>query len=195
MQGRYWNRPIFWKKNSRMLRNKVLIFPYPANTTPLQSMPLLMSYRTPFPLPSSLDAPVQRNFPRLVRIMISWTVSGWLPAVLTLATAFSRKAGMAKSRKKRSPRTASAFPPAVKPAPYRDGCGRHYSDPDAAWGDSDNKTWFFGHTLQNFLYAIDDFGRHCGGLTPNNVCLDSAHDNIPTYELGIKIVNLFRNYL
>lgn len=32
--------------------------------------------------------------------------------------------------------------------PYRDGCPRHYSDPDAAWGwDSGNKTWFFGHTL------------------------------------------------
>ena len=28
-----------------------------------------------------------------------------------------------------------------KTCPYRDGCGRHYSDPDAAWGwDSDNKT-------------------------------------------------------
>lgn len=96
--------------------------------------------------------------------------------------------------------------------PYRNACGRHYSDPDAGWGwDSDNKTWFFGHTLymlcsrdnelkielpllmkftdaarhdsKNFLYAIDDFGRHCGGLTPENICLDSAHDNIPTYEL------------
>lgn len=96
--------------------------------------------------------------------------------------------------------------------PYRDGCPRHYSDPDAAWGwDSDNKTWFFGHTLymlctrnsllktelpllmkftdasrhdsKNFLYAIDDFGRHCSGLAPKNICLDSAHDNIPTYEL------------
>ena len=35
-----------------------------------------------------------------------------------------------------------------KTCPYRNGCGRHYSDPDASWGwDSDNKTWFFGHTL------------------------------------------------
>lgn len=96
--------------------------------------------------------------------------------------------------------------------PYRATCGRHYSDPDAGWGwDSDKKSWFFGHTLymlcarnnelkielpllmkftdarrhdsKNFLYAIDDFGRHCGGLSPVNVCLDSAHDNIPTYEL------------
>lgn len=96
--------------------------------------------------------------------------------------------------------------------PYRHGCGRHYSDPDAGWGwDSDNNTWFFGHTLymlccrndtlkvdlplllkfteakrhdsKNFLFAIDDFGRHCGGLSPKNICLDSAHDNIPTYEL------------
>lgn len=99
-----------------------------------------------------------------------------------------------------------------KSCPYRNGCGRHYSDPDAAWGwDSDNKTWFFGHTLymlcsrnnslkvelpllmkftnarrhdsKNFLYAIDDFGRHLYGLSPKNICLDSAHDNIPTYKL------------
>ena len=99
-----------------------------------------------------------------------------------------------------------------KACPYRKGCGRHYSDPDAAWGwDSDNETWFFGHTLymlcsrnnslkielpllmkftsaerhdsKNFLYAIDDFGRHLCGLSPKNICLGSAHDNIPTYEL------------
>ncbi len=99
-----------------------------------------------------------------------------------------------------------------KSCPYRNGCGRHYSDPDAGWGwDSDNKTWFFGHTLymlcrrdnslkvelplllkftdakrhdsKNFLYSIDDFGRHCHGLNPKNICLDSAHDNIPAYEL------------
>lgn len=96
--------------------------------------------------------------------------------------------------------------------PYRHGCGRHYSDPDAGWGwDSDNKCWFFGHTLymlccrssslktelpltikftdarrhdsKNFLYTIDDFGRHTFGLSPQNICLDSAHDNIPTYQL------------
>ncbi len=89
---------------------------------------------------------------------------------------------------------------------------RHYSDPDAEWGwDSDNKTWYFGYSLymlcsrnntrkvelpllmnftsarrhdsKNFLYAIDDFGRNAFGLSPKNVCLDSAHDNIPTYEL------------
>ena len=99
-----------------------------------------------------------------------------------------------------------------KCCPYRDGCDRHYSDPDAEWGwDSDNKTWYFGHTLymlccrnsslkielpllmnftsarrhdsKNFLYAIDDFGRNAFGISPKNVCLDSAHDNIPTYEL------------
>ena len=104
------------------------------------------------------------------------------------------------------------LPSCSKACPYRKGCGRHYSDPDASWGwDSDNKTWFFGHTLymlccrnnslkielpllikftdarrhdsKNFLYAIDDFGRHCAVLAPKNICLDSAHDNIPTYEL------------
>ena len=39
------------------------------------------------------------------------------------------------------------------------------------------------HDSKNFLYAIDDFGRQFHGLTPKNICLDSAHDNIPTYEL------------
>ena len=96
--------------------------------------------------------------------------------------------------------------------PYRSGCPRHYSDPDAEWGwDSSKKAWYFGHTLyllcsrnntlkvelpllmkftsarrhdsKNFLYAIDDFGRNTFGISPKNICLDSAHDNIPTYEL------------
>lgn len=39
------------------------------------------------------------------------------------------------------------------------------------------------HDSKNFLYAIDDFGRNVFGLSPKNVCLYSAHDNIPTYEL------------
>lgn len=91
-------------------------------------------------------------------------------------------------------------------------CPRHYSDPDAEWGwGCDKKTWYFGHTLyllcsrdnklkiglpllikftsarrhgsKNFLYAIDNFGRNAFGISPKNICLDSAHDNIPTYEL------------
>ena len=95
---------------------------------------------------------------------------------------------------------------------FRASCGRHYSDPDAGWGwDSGKKAWYFGHTLymlccrnnqlktelpilmkftearrhdsKSFLYTFDDFGRHAYGLTPQNICLDSAHDNIPTYEL------------
>ena len=96
--------------------------------------------------------------------------------------------------------------------PFRKTCGRYYSDPDAGWGwDSDKKVWYFGHTLYmlsyrndrqkvelplmfkftqarchdslNFLYTMDDLGRHSCGLTPKNICLDSAHDNLPTYEL------------
>ena len=39
------------------------------------------------------------------------------------------------------------------------------------------------HDSKNFLYAIDNFGRNTYGLFPKNICLDSAHDNIPTYEL------------
>lgn len=95
---------------------------------------------------------------------------------------------------------------------YRRDCGRHYSDPDASWGlDSSKKQWYFGHAMyllacrnnklgidlpllikftpakrhdsKNFLYAIDDFGRNTYGLSPKNICLDSAHDNIPTYRL------------
>lgn len=89
---------------------------------------------------------------------------------------------------------------------------RHYSDPDAEWGwDSHEKHWYFGRTLYmlsfrntdlkvelpvlmnytsakrhdsiNFLYAIDAFGSHEFGISPANLCLDSAHDNLPTYEL------------
>lgn len=89
---------------------------------------------------------------------------------------------------------------------------RHYSDPDASWGwDSHEKHWYFGRTLYmlvcrnpelslevplllnftsakrhdsiNFLFAIDAFGRQGTGLSPKNLCLDSAHDNIPTYKL------------
>ena len=99
-----------------------------------------------------------------------------------------------------------------KPSYCNNSYSRHYSDPDAEWGwDSDNSTWYFGHTLymlcnrnntlkvelpllinftsarrhdsKNFLYAIDDFGRNAFGISPKNICLDSAHDNIPTYEL------------
>ena len=89
---------------------------------------------------------------------------------------------------------------------------RHYNDPDASWGyDSSKKTWYFGFSLYmlccrnphlkvelplsisfttarrhdsiNFLYAYDHFSRHCHGIVPKNICLDSAHDNIPTYRL------------
>lgn len=39
------------------------------------------------------------------------------------------------------------------------------------------------HDSINFLFAIDAFGRQGTGLSPENICLDSAHDNIPTYKL------------
>lgn len=89
---------------------------------------------------------------------------------------------------------------------------RHYSDPDAEIGwDSHEKTWYFGHTLYtlcsyneqlgidlpvsikftsarrhdsiNFLYCFDEFTKHSPGIKPENLCLDSAHDNMPTYRL------------
>lgn len=39
------------------------------------------------------------------------------------------------------------------------------------------------HDSKNFLYAIDDFGRNAFGISPKNICLDSAYDNISTYQL------------
>lgn len=123
------------------------------------------------------------------------TISGDGTAVVSHASPFGRH-----------------LPSCPKSCRFRPSCARHYSDPDAEWGwDSDNKTWYFGHTLymlccrnndlkielpllmkftsarrhdsKNFLYAIDDFGRNGFGVSPKNICLDSAHDNIPTYEL------------
>ena len=96
--------------------------------------------------------------------------------------------------------------------PGDDDSMRHYSDPDAEFGwDSHEKTWYFGHTLYtlcaynrqlgldlpisikftsarrhdsiNFLYMFDEFIRHSPGIRPENICLDSAHDNMPTYRL------------
>ena len=97
--------------------------------------------------------------------------------------------------------------------PYRSNCSyKHYSDPDASWGfDSSKNQWFYGHTMyllacrnnplgidlpllmkftpagrhdsKNFLYSIDELKRNIPELCPKNICLDSAHDNIPTYHL------------
>lgn len=39
------------------------------------------------------------------------------------------------------------------------------------------------HDSINFLFAIDAFGKQGTGLSPKNLCLDSAHDNIATYKL------------
>lgn len=91
-------------------------------------------------------------------------------------------------------------------------CPHHYSDPDASWDwDSDLNTYFYGHTLymlswHNEQYQTDlplhirffDAQRHDSvssiaslaefrnlnqGLQIKNICLDSAHDNYPTYKL------------
>ena len=96
--------------------------------------------------------------------------------------------------------------------PYHQTCPRHYSDPDADWGyDSHERTYYFGRTLYmlccrnneykielpillkfmnarrhdsiNFFCAIDELGRHEPIINPRNICLDSAHDNIATYQL------------
>lgn len=91
-------------------------------------------------------------------------------------------------------------------------CPRHFSDPDASIGwDSDLNAYYYGYTLymlscHNDKLHIDlplhlrflDAKRHdsVGGLVSlaefhsmmpdlkiTNLCLDSAHDNYPTYEL------------
>lgn len=91
-------------------------------------------------------------------------------------------------------------------------CPRHYSDPDASIGwDSDLNCYYYGYTLymlscHNQKLHIDlplhirflDAKRHdsVGGLVSlsefqsispfvkiTNLCLDSAHDNYPTYGL------------
>lgn len=91
-------------------------------------------------------------------------------------------------------------------------CWRHFSDPDADWGyDSHEKDYYFGRSLYMlnyrnneykievpilikfesakrhdsilFFHAIDELARHAPGISPKNICLDSAHDNYPTYRL------------
>ena len=39
------------------------------------------------------------------------------------------------------------------------------------------------HNSRNFLYVINNFGRNGCDPTSKNICLNSAHDNIPTYQL------------
>ena len=89
---------------------------------------------------------------------------------------------------------------------------RHFSDPDAAWGwDSDLDKYYFGYTLfqlscynsglradiplllrftsakrhdsVNFLVAFHELEKHMPALSIKNMCLDSAMDNLPTYQL------------
>lgn len=91
-------------------------------------------------------------------------------------------------------------------------CDRHFSDPDATWGwDSDLNQFFFGYNLYMLVYHSEtyrvdlplhirlvDARRHDSvtglvslaefhSLNPDikisNLCLDSAHDNYPTYNL------------
>lgn len=91
-------------------------------------------------------------------------------------------------------------------------CFRHYSDPDAHWGwDSDLNCYFFGYMLYTLcvhddryqvdlpvlarftsaarhdsvigLVALHEFKKHAADIPLRNVCLDSAHDNYPTYRL------------
>lgn len=89
---------------------------------------------------------------------------------------------------------------------------RHYSDPDASWGwDSDLDSYYFGYTLfqlscynpmlhtdiplllrftsaqrhdsVSFLVSFHDLEKHMPALSIKNMCLDSAMDNLPTYQL------------
>lgn len=91
-------------------------------------------------------------------------------------------------------------------------CDRRFSDVDASYGwDSDLGTWFYGHTLYAYstydsvtktdiplLFRFVSAKRHDSvtgvvalaelrEVSPflcfDNICLDSANDNYPTYEL------------
>lgn len=89
---------------------------------------------------------------------------------------------------------------------------RHFSDPDASWGwDSDLDKYYFGYSLfhlschnrdlhtdlplllrftsakrhdsVSFLVAFHEWEKHMPALSIKNMCLDSAMDNMPTYQL------------
>ena len=89
---------------------------------------------------------------------------------------------------------------------------RHFSDPDASWGwDSDLNEYYYGYTLfqlccynsnlhsevplllrftsarrhdsVNFLVAFHEMEKHMPALSIQNMCLDSAMDNLSTYTL------------
>ncbi len=109
---------------------------------------------------------------------------------------------------------AHASPYGRTPAQPGDCHARHFSDPDAGWGwDSDLEKYYFGYTLYHlsfynstvktdiplclrffsarrhdsisFLITYQELKKHSGGINIRNMCLDSAHDNYPTYELLI----------
>ena len=89
---------------------------------------------------------------------------------------------------------------------------RHFPDPDASWGwDSDLDQYYFGYTLfqlschnsrlhsdiplllrftsarrhdsVSFLVAFHELEKHMPAVSIENICLDSAMDNYPTYRL------------
>ena len=89
---------------------------------------------------------------------------------------------------------------------------RHFPDPDASCGwDSDTDEWYFGFSLYHFSFhnhaagidlplicrfthasrhgsvsgmiTLHQLYKNIPDVCPGNVCLDSAHDNYPTYEL------------
>lgn len=91
-------------------------------------------------------------------------------------------------------------------------CDRRFTDPDATWGyDSDLDEFFYGHTIYTLtshnaaahvdlpmhirvlsarrhdsasgLICLHEFFTACPDSGIKNVCLDSAHDNMPTYRL------------
>lgn len=89
---------------------------------------------------------------------------------------------------------------------------RHFPAPDASWGrDSDLDKFYFGYTLfqlsryndelrtdiplllrftsarrhdsVSFLAAFHELEKHMPALSIENICLDSAMDNSPTYRV------------
>lgn len=95
---------------------------------------------------------------------------------------------------------------------YDPAAPHHFSDPDATWGwDSDLDKYYYGYTLfqlscynqdlhvdlplllrftsarrhdsVSFLVAFHECEKHMPALHIRDICLDSAMDNYPTYEL------------
>jgi hypothetical protein len=124
----------------------------------------------------------------------SFSVSGDGTSIITGASSYGTKACDCKSK-----------------GIYNCSCKRKFSDPDARWGwDSYHERYFFGyhayilssynkglaldlplyfslnqgsrHDSAALIFALNDFNKSLPLASIDNLILDSAHDNYPTYN-------------